>query len=130
MVFAALILFAVALVVLLGVLPRRIVRAASPPPGPFVRPRTPIPPPPTLRNWDADTGLPVFRCGSIWRDGREVGATSCNRLAEHFWITMGSDEVWCWCRMCHSRDRRVPNGRDASREEAQAVVAMQDVMLS
>lgn len=71
---------------------------------------------------------PVLTCGSIWEGGREVGASSCLRPADLFWAA--GDELYCRCSRCGGRDWKVPNGRSVDRDEAEAIVAAQQVMLS
>lgn len=104
-------------------------RTARKPLMPYFCPPEPEPGLPGFPSWDRETGEPIFRCGSIWRDGKEVGHSSCTRLASHFWMSDG--EVYCRCDGCYDPGRwMVPNGRDVRREEAVALVAAQDVMLS
>jgi len=87
---------------------------------PVLKPPRPVPEP-------NDPG-PPFWCGSIWSRGSEIGSSSCNRPAEHFWITTNL-EIFCQCSM-HRRNSRVPNGREGTQEEVEALIAMYQVMLS
>lgn len=106
-----------------------LVRSPEARPGPFVRPSGPREYP-EVSVWNDRTGEPVFRCGSIWRDGEEVGFSSCRSLASHFWITVDG-EVHCVCRQHHDPGKwMVPNGHAATREESVALVVAQEVMLS
>lgn len=71
---------------------------------------------------------PVLRCGTVWKDGKMVGVSGCQNRADEFWMTDWGT-VYCRCRF-HLGNWMVENGRSATREEAEDLIRVQQVMIS
>lgn len=79
------------------------------------------------RPFDKD-GMPVFYCGSVWKNGEEIGQSGCMNLAAKFWVSP-EDSPMIFCKCKHHDFHLVPDGCDKSQEEATNIVVVAKIMM-
>lgn len=79
------------------------------------------------RPFDKD-GMPVFYCGSVWKNGEEIGQSGCMNLAAKFRVSP-EDSPMIFCKCKHHDFHLVPDGCDKSQEEATNIVVVAKIMM-